>query len=51
MSDPKNIDNTKLQCETDEYEIGAPTGVGETTKFPISYSWNDSKPKVLHGNP
>lgn len=46
MSDPKNIDNTKLQCETDEYEIGAPTGVGETTKFPLSYSWKE-KPTIL----
>lgn len=32
--------------EANEYDLAAPTGVGETTKFPVSYSWK-SKPTIL----
>ena len=52
LNDPKPTDTTiRLRNEIDEYDLAAPTGVGETTKFPITYSWKEKSTILLKDFP
>lgn len=47
LPDPKkNLKQPQQFSPEDEYDIAAPTGTGETTKFPIKYSWKN-RPSIL----
>jgi len=45
LADPLQTKNLLIN-QIDEYDIAAPTGVGETTKFPVTYSWK-LKPSII----
>jgi hypothetical protein len=52
LNDPKPTDTTiRLRNELDECDLAAPTGVGETTKFPLTYSWKEKSTILLKDFP